>query len=494
MRQRRPGPATAKILEDDPRAFGRTLSAKTVLTITLSLPFDTATLLSMQSLLLPWLARNRTAVVASTVAALSAFALTAVAVAPLANDATPVPQRWVSETVQAEGLREQLDELAQRGIVLDRSDLTRSSDTAAALLARLGVSDASAAAFIRTDPQARALLAGPAGKMVQARLDGEGQLERLLARYPSDRPELQKTHFVRLTLVRSGGRWTAQAALVAYGTQMRLASGTIRSTLFAATDEAGLPDGVSGQLTDIFSTDLDFHRQLRAGDTFSVVYEALTADGEPVAWSQGAGRVAAAEFVNAGRPHTAVWFAGADGRGAYYSVDGRSKRRSFLASPMAFSRVTSGFAMRVHPLLQSWRAHTGVDYSAPQGTPVLAVGDGKVSFAGWRSGYGNVVEIDHGGERSTLYAHLSRIDARVGQRIEQGSTLGAVGRTGWATGPHLHFEFRHAGAHQDPLRVARQAATPPLDAQARSRFQDVVRVVQARLDVAETLGRSARVE
>ncbi len=439
--------------------------------------------------------RHRMGLVVTAVIALTGFALTAVAVAPLVADTTPVAQRLITENVEPQGMAEQLTELATQGITLNRNDITRGTDTAESLLARLGVRDPVASFFLRTDSTARQLLAGRGGKMVQAQFDASGQLQTLVARFPTEKPEQLKTHFTRLTLSHTSGRWVARAAAVPYGTQMRLSSGTIRSTLFAATDESGLPDGVAGQLTEIFSTDIDFHRQLRQGDTFSVVYEALTADDEPVAWNEGAGRVAAAEFVNGGKSFKAVWFAAADGRGGYYNVDGRSRRRAFLASPMEFSRITSGFAMRMHPLMQTWRQHNGVDYGAPLGTPVRAVGEGVVDFAGWRSGYGNVVEIQHGGSRSTLYAHLSRIDVRKGQRAEQGQRLGAVGRTGWATGPHLHFEFRIGGQHQDPLRVARASETVPLDANARARFSDVVRSVEAKLDVAETLSsRRARVE
>jgi murein DD-endopeptidase MepM/ murein hydrolase activator NlpD len=148
--------------------------------------------------------------------------------------------------------------------------------------------------------------------------------------------------------------------------------------------------------------------------------------------------------------------------------------------------------MRMHPILQRMRAHSGVDYAAPTGTPVRSVGDGVVDFAGWQNGYGNVVQIKHGNERSTVYAHLSRIDVRVGQRVEQGARVGAVGATGWATGPHLHFEFRVAGTYQDPQLVAKAAEQAVLDASARSQFADVARTVQVKLDVAESMvgGRS----
>jgi murein DD-endopeptidase MepM/ murein hydrolase activator NlpD len=200
--------------------------------------------------------------------------------------------------------------------------------------------------------------------------------------------------------------------------------------------------------------------------------------------------VLSAEFVNGGKAYHALWFTDAAGRGAYFGLDGQSKRRSFLASPLEFSRVTSGFAMRLHPILQTLRAHRGVDYGAPYGTPVRAVGDGVVEFAGWQNGYGNVVELRHGNQRSTLYAHLSRLDVRKGQTVEQGQRLGAVGATGWATGPHLHFEFRVNGGHVDPLRMAKAAEPVHIDAQARARFAELSRSAQQQLDLAETLAGS----
>ncbi len=431
--------------------------------------------------------KHRTGLAAGVVALLAGFAITAVAVAPLAPDAALLPQRLISEAVVPEGMDAQLAALAAMDMSLIRSDVTRATDSAESLLARLGVRDPAAVQFIRSDATARVLLAGRGGKMVQAQTNADGGLHELVARFPAERAEQTRTHFTRLKLSRIDGRWLAQLQTAPFAAQTRLASGSIRSSLFAATDESGLPDGVAAQLAEIFATDIDFHRELRKGDTFSVVYEALTADGEPVAWNEGAGRVLAAEFVNGGRPHHAVWFAAADGRGAYYDVNGRSKRRAFLASPMEFSRVTSGFAMRIHPLLNTWRRHLGVDYGAPTGTAVRSVGDGVVDFAGRQNGYGNVVQIKHSNDRSTLYAHLSRIDVRQGQRVEQGQHIGAVGATGWATGPHLHFEFRVGGNHQDPLIVAKSSETMPLDAGSLGRFAQLVRTVRVKLDVAQTL-------
>ena len=421
------------------------------------------------------------------VALLLGTALTAVAVAPLVADPAQLTRRLVSEAVEPSGFQSQLDALAAQALTLTRNDITRATDTADSLLARLGVRDPSVALFLRSDKTARKLLAGRGGKMVRADTDGNGNLQELVARFPTERSELARSHFTRLTLSRVDGRWLARLETAPYTTQSRLASGTIRSSLFAATDEARVPDAVAAQLADVFSTDIDFHRELRKGDTFSVVYESLVADGEPVVWNEGAGRVLAAEFVNAGRSHHAVWFTAADGRSAYYDIDGSNKRRAFLASPLEFSRVTSGFAMRIHPIFQTRRAHLGVDYGAPTGTAVRVVGDGVVDFAGTQNGYGNVVEVRHANNRSTLYAHLSRIDVRRGQRVEQGQNIGAVGATGWATGPHLHYEFRIAGEHQDPLRMAKTSESKAVDAASRPLFVQTVSAVQLKLDLAESL-------
>jgi murein DD-endopeptidase MepM/ murein hydrolase activator NlpD len=334
----------------------------------------------------------------------------------------------------------------------------------------------------------RRLLEGRSGKMVQVSAESSGLLQSLVARFPADKPEQAETHFTRLTVERQAdGGFKARVELAPLQPEVKLGSGMIRSSLFAATDDAKLPDAVAGQLSDMFSTEIDFHRELHKGDTFSVVYETLTADGEPITWNQGAGHVLAAEFVNGGRVHQAMWYRDANGRGAYFDFNGQSKRRSFLASPMEFSRVTSGFAMRFHPIQQSWRAHLGVDYGAPAGTPVRAVGDGVVDFAGVQNGYGNVVVLKHSNDRTTLYAHLSRIDVRRGQQVEQSQRIGAVGATGWATGPHLHFEFRVKGQHQDPLAIAKSAETLAVTPASRAQFASLARSAKAQLEVAASM-------
>jgi len=440
-------------------------------------------------------ARHPGRLTAIVVAGLAGFAATAFGIAPMTEQAAPSrTQSVISEAVQPVDLQAQAELLAENELSLYRSDLTRRSDTADSLLRRLNADDAEFAAFLRRDPTARKLLDGRPGKMVQIRTGDGGRVEELIARYPAETSQQFSTHFTRLEVSRADGTLRARTESVPLQSQVRLGSGTINSSLFAATDDAHLPDAIATQMVEMFSTEIDFHRELRKGDTFTVIYEALTADGEPITWSSGTemtGRVLAAEFVNRGRTYSSVWFADESGKGAYFGLDGESKRRAFLGSPLAFSRITSTFAMRLHPILNTWRAHRGVDYGAPVGTPVRSVGDGTVELAGWQNGYGNVVQIKHSGDRATLYAHLSRIDVKKGQHVEQGAQVGAVGATGWATGPHLHFEFKVKGQQQNPLVMAKASEAMTIPASAKAAFAEHVAQTRTQLEVAASMaGRS----
>jgi len=434
-----------------------------------------------------FLARHPRALMGSLLTLLGGFAVTAFGIAPLVPGNDQLPQQQLVQPLAEPELEAQLAALSEHHLGLLRHDQTRAGDSADTLLSRLGAFDPAFAGFLRSDANARLLLQGRAGKRVALEASAEGRVQRLVARYPTGLAELASTHFSRLVIERgSKGGFESRVELGRYETEMRLASGEIRSSLFAATDEANVPDGIAVQLAEMFAGDVDFHRELRKGDRFSLVFESLTADGEPVPW--GEGRLLAAEFVNDGRSHQAIWFQESDSRkGGYYGFDGLSKRRSFLASPMEFSRVSSGFAMRFHPLLQSWRKHKGIDYSAPTGTPVRNVGDGVVDFAGRQNGYGNVVIVRHAGGKETLYAHLSRIDVRKGQRVEQGQRIGAVGATGWATGPHLHFEFRVGGEHRDPRQLARASEAVKLSQSAVKPFMAKVDEARTKLQVAASL-------
>ena len=439
-----------------------------------------------------FVARYPRGVGAGVVALLAGFAATAFGVAPMANDPATLPQRLITETVAAPDLEAQIQALAEHELSLYRTDLTRRSDTADSLLRRLNADDAEVAQFLRRDPAARKLLDGRPGKMVQVRSDEQGRVAELIARYPAESSQQFSTHFTRLTISRAGDSLKARTETVALEPQVRLGSGTIDTSLFAATDDARLPDAIASQMVEMFSAEIDFHRELRRGDSFTVIYEALTADGEPITWASGdemTGRVLAAEFINRGRAYSALWFAekSAGGRGAYFGFDGQSKRRAFLGSPLAFSRITSTFAMRLHPIMQTWKAHMGVDYSAPSGTPVRSVGEGTVELAGWQNGYGNVVQVQHSAGRSTIYAHLSRIDVRKGQHIEQGAQLGAVGATGWATGPHLHFEFKVNGQQQNPLAMAKASEALIVSPAAKAQFAQLAAQTRNQLQTAASM-------
>jgi murein DD-endopeptidase MepM/ murein hydrolase activator NlpD len=397
----------------------------------------------------------------------------AYAVASFGPDPSLLPVREVIEPVQPLGLKEQADALDVHSLNLFRTEILRSNDTADSLLGRLGVSDPAAAAFLRNDPVFRGQLLGRNSRNVTAETDGNQGLHRLTARWASD----DSGQFRRLVVERTPADFTSRIESAPLTVSQRLGSGTIRSSLFAAVDESRIPDEVAIQVADIFSGSIDFNRGLRKGDRFSVVYESLEADGESVR----SGRVLSVEFMNNGKLNQAIWFQQPGTKGAYYNFEGKSLSSGYLASPMEFSRVTSGFANRFHPIHKTWRAHLGVDYGAPTGTPVRTVGDGVVEFAGVQNGFGNVVIVRHNPSDVTLYAHLSRFDVRQGQSVTQGQRVGAVGSTGWATGPHLHFEFRINGAHQDPLVVARRAEGTALSAAARPAFDRLAGVLRAQL-------------
>ncbi len=248
----------------------------------------------------------------------------------------------------------------------------------------------------------------------------------------------------------------------------RTASATIESSLFQAAADARLDDRVAFELAEIFQYDIDFVLDIQQGDRFTVVYEEVFQDGEPLR----TGKILAAKFVNEGREYRAVRYTDAQNNADYFTPDGRSLRKAFIRAPVQFSRISSRFnPSRRHPVLNTIRAHRGVDYAAPVGTPVRAAGDGRVRFAGRQGGYGNVIELEHGSGVVTVYGHLSRFASRLhrGQRVDLGQVIGYVGKTGLATGPHLHYEYRIRGVHKNPQTVALPDAEP-IAATERDRF------------------------
>ncbi len=357
-----------------------------------------------------------------------------------------------------------------------REERVRRGDTIGSLLARAGVDDAEAMQFLRVDRSARPVYQLRPGRAVRVATDGAGLLLGL---------KFQTADGEMLAVDRAGDGFRAERVAAAEDLRTTMRAGEIRTSLFAAADAAGVPDAITIALAEVFAGDIDFYHDLRLGDRFTVVYETRLIDGEAV----GTGRILAAEFVNKGVALRVFRWAGDDGDESYYREDGRSARGAFLRSPMEFSRVTSGFSLaRFHPILKQWRAHKGTDYAAPTGTPVRATADGVVTFAGVQGGYGNVIFLRHDGSYSTVYGHLSRFAAGVrnGARVRQGDTIGHVGQTGWATGPHLHYEFRIGGEARNPLTVALPASRP-VPAASLTAFRAHIAASAQTLELAQQL-------
>ena len=359
-------------------------------------------------------------------------------------------------------------------IIYVQEDRFRRSDTLATLIERLGADEDEAATLLRSSRAAQPFRFLLPGTTVQAKVDEVGRLRSLS--FLTDRDTL-------LSVDRLGDsfRRFEQQADVARGIEMK--SGEIKTSLFAATDAAGIPDAIAVQLADIFGGDVDFHRDLRRGDRFGVVFETFYHGGKTVRF----GRVLAAEFYSQRKTYRAVWFQDPWGRGGYYTPDGENLRKVFLRSPLEFSRITSGFGLRRHPIFRQWRAHQGIDYGAPVGTRVKSTGDGVVSFAGRRNGYGNLIVLRHHGGYSTYYAHLRNFASalRAGSRVVQGEIIGYVGQTGWANGPHLHYEFHLHNQNRNPLTMAFPAAQPIL-AIEQAAFRRTADPVIARLDLLKS--------
>jgi murein DD-endopeptidase MepM/ murein hydrolase activator NlpD len=365
---------------------------------------------------------------------------------------------------------------APTGPVIENSELVvASGDTLDSLFRSAGLSIVDLAAILDIREARRNLRLLRPGDTLQVRHEGDHIL--------AVRRELDLTTAFEVTHSDNG----YQAELVQLPVEQRrvVTGGTIARSLFEAAAEANLSDRVVMKLADIFTWDVDFVRDIGEGDSFAVVYEELWRDGQKL----GEGNVLAAEFVNRGTRYTAVRFDDGSGRVGYFTANGRPMRKAFVRAPVAFTRISSGFnPRRRHPILNTIRAHQGVDYAAPAGTPVIAAGDAKVIFRGWKSGYGNAVILQHASNVTTLYGHLSRFgkSARYGARVRQGEVIGYVGSTGLATAPHLHYEYRKNGVHLNPRTVPLPNAEP-LSGQRLVAFRSEASELLARLDERRTV-------
>jgi len=312
------------------------------------------------------------------------------------------------------------------------------------------------------------------GQDVVATLNASGELEQLT---------YSKNPFETLIATRHDDEFDVALLSKKVDYQIASSKGTIDSSLFEDGKEAGLPEKLILKLADIFAWDIDFALNLRDGDQFTVVYEKLFVDGKEF----DTGEILSVEFVNQGKTYTAVRFEDNQGNTGYYTPDGNGLRKAFLQTPMDFAKISSHFDLhRKHPILNTIRAHKGVDYSAAIGTPVKTTGDGKIVFRGVKNGYGNVVEIEHGQKYSTLYAHLSGFKSgqKLGSAIKQGDVIGYVGKTGLATGPHLHYEFRIGGMHVNPV-TAKIPHSMPMDKALLAKFKAQTQPFLAQLKQAK---------
>lgn len=361
-------------------------------------------------------------------------------------------------------------------VEFQREERILRSDTISSLLSRLGIADPDALAFLNQNRDTKAIARQlRPGKTVTAKTGPDGELLALF--FPLNGKD------ATLVVERKSNGFVASEQALQLTTQTHFKSAEIASSLFGATDAAGIPDAIATQLAEIFSGDIDFYRDLRKGDRFTIVYESLIHKGQHIR----SGRILAAEFINNNKTYQAYWFQSAEGKGGYYGSDGKNLRKAFLRSPLEFSRVTSGFSnARLHPVLQISRAHKGIDYGAPTGTRVRAVADASVEFAGRQGGYGNLVILKHQGAYSTAYGHLNAFGPgiRKGARISQGDTIGFVGQTGVATGPHLHYEFRINSQQVNPVTASLPDAIP-LSASHLQRFKTETETLRPHLDLAK---------
>ncbi|MCR4301269.1 MAG: peptidoglycan DD-metalloendopeptidase family protein [Sulfuricaulis sp.] len=352
-------------------------------------------------------------------------------------------------------------------------DLTiRKGDTLSDILKRVGHDSGEIHRLIQANPDAHVFRQMYPGQRLRLRAETSGPLQELV--YETDPGEA-------FHLVRKQDHFELTKELRHFETRVAHVSGTIGSSLFEDGQDAGLSDTLIMKLVEIFGWDIDFALDLRRGDSFSAIHEEKFWQGQKVA----DGIILAAEFVNQGRLFRAIAFRDANGYTSYYTPDGASVRRPFLRTPVEFSRITSRFTRgRYHPILKTWRAHKGVDYAAPVGTPVRATASGRILAIGRNGGYGQRIVIRHNATYNTLYAHLSRYRSglRVGSFVDQGQTIGYVGATGLASGPHLHYEFQVNGAHRNSLTF-KFSGSDKIASQNRDEFMQIANRWTARLDI-----------
>ena len=405
-------------------------------------------------------------------------AVTAFGVAPLADSAVP-EQRLMSEPLLISTVN-----AANADTSFVQHERIRRGETLSSLLSRMGVNDNEIAGFVRRDSTARGLLELRPGRTVSTTLSADRTVESLNYRLGSEGTLDQAK---RLVIRRSNGKLEAVEEPLPLERSVEIRSAEVRRTLAEALEAADIPDSLVTRMGDIFGTEVDLRKDVRRGDRLRVVYQTVREAGslEPATVE----RILAVQFRGGQRKLEAVWFDRGNGHGDYYSFDGRSLSRTFLASPLEFTRVSSNYTeARLHPIFRDWRAHKGVDMHAPIGTKVRTTADGTIKFIGRQSGYGNVIIVQHNTRYQTLYAHLNEFAQGLeqGSRVIQGDVIGTVGMTGWSTGPHLHFEFHIDGEHVDPMAAIEQSPARLLQGDEKVRFANVAGQFRSRFGLLDS--------
>jgi murein DD-endopeptidase MepM/ murein hydrolase activator NlpD len=405
-----------------------------------------------------WLHQHHKRVLAGVGGGLLLTSAAAFALAYEGPQAHPPAPTWVSVAV-ASTAPQQAEQLSNADQVAYTTAHVRANDTVESLLRRLQVTDPQQLRQLSAQPDLRALVSGDPGRVVSAQVSNLGELQSLQGRLPGleavvDGPK-DARQWRELTVKATPQGWDVQTQTRIVQPALRVASGVVQSSFFAAADDAGLPHNVASQLINVFDTQINFRRNLRPGDRFNVVYRVYQAQGQTLA----DGRLVSAQFINQGHDYKAVWFdAKGDAKASgYYAPNGDSLSRAFLLSPLPYDRITSGWGWRENPVMHFHEFHKGIDLAIPIGTPVKTIADGRVVHAGWGTGYGKYVKVEHPGGFATIYSHLSAFKVHVGEQVKQGEVVALSGNTGWSTGPHLYFQFFVHGTPVNPLTIAQYA-------------------------------------
>lgn len=384
------------------------------------------------------------------------------------NEATPTPFAQIepAENAAAETAKaEEPKAPSHREVVVSRGD------TLSTLFEKVGLPATSVHEILASDKQAKQFSQLKHGQKLEFEMSPDGQLSTLHS---------QVSDLETISLNKSAKGYTFRRVTKLPTMRSAYVHGVINSSLSASGQRAGLPHSLTMDMAKVFGYDIDFAQDIRPGDQFEVIYEQKVVNGKTV----GTGNILSARFTNRGKTYTAVRYTNKQGISNYYTADGNSMRKAFIRTPVDFARISSRFSSgRKHPILNKIRAHKGVDYAAPRGTPIKATGDGKVLLAGRRGGYGNTVIIQHGNTYRTLYGHMQGFakGVKTGGSVKQGQVIGYIGTTGLSTGPHLHYEFQVNGVHVDPLG-RKLPMSDPIAKSERSRFLQQSQPLMARMN------------